>query len=100
VWVDRANVLGLGKDVPIATGNDSDALHAFANGKFIELHVAYPIGFFAKGLDGRIDDANAGWKGRGLWSTFGNRTPYHLEGGKGTLPKVIKFQLRPDPLAR
>ncbi|HEY7297628.1 MAG TPA: carboxypeptidase-like regulatory domain-containing protein [Xanthobacteraceae bacterium] len=100
VWIDRANVLGLGKDVPIATGNDSDALHAFVDGKFIELRLPYPIGFFAKGLDGRIDDANAGWKGRGLWSTFGNRTPYHLEGGKGTLPKVVKFQLRPDPLAR
>jgi hypothetical protein len=31
---------------------------------------------------------------------LGNRTPFHLEGGKGTLPKVVKFQLRPDPLAR
>jgi hypothetical protein len=100
IWVDRDNVLGLGKDVPIATGNDSDALHALVNGAFVELRVPYPIGFFAKGLDGRIDDPNAGWKGRGLWSTYGNRTPYHLEGGKGTLPKVVKFQLRPDPLAR
>ena len=51
-------------------------------------------------MDGRIDDPNAGWKGKGLWSTFGNRTPFHIEGGKGTLPKVVKFQLRPDPLAR
>ena len=25
--------------------------------------------FFAKGLDGRIDDPNAGWKGRGVWTT-------------------------------
>ena len=56
--------------------------------------------FFAKGLDGRIDDPNAGWKGRGVWTTFGNRTPFHLEGGKGTTPKVVKFQVRPDPLAR
>jgi hypothetical protein len=23
-----------------------------------------------------------------------------VEGGKGTLPKVVRFQLRPDPLAR
>ncbi len=99
-WVDQHDMLGLGKNVPIATGNDSDSLHAFVDGKFVELRVPYPMGFFAKGVDGRIDDPNGGWKGRGLWSTYGNRTPFHNEGGKGTLPKVVKFQLRPDPLAR
>ena len=98
-WVDQHNILGLGKDVPFATGNNSDSLHALVDGKFVELRVPYPIGFFAKGMDGRIDDPNGGWKGRGLWSTYGNRTPFHNEGGKGTLPKVVKFQLRPDPLA-
>jgi hypothetical protein len=51
-------------------------------------------------LDERIDDPKAGWKGKGLWATFGNRTPFHIEGGKGTKPKVLKFQLRPDPLAK
>ena len=50
-------------------------------------------------LNGRIDDPNAGWKGRALWSTDGNRTPFHRETGKGTLPKIVKFQVRPDPLA-
>ena len=98
-WVDQHNVFGLGKDVPIATGNDSDALDALVDGTFVQLRVPYPMGFFAKGLDGRIDDPGQGWKGRGLWSTYGNRTPFHNEGGKGTLPKVVKFQLRPDPLA-
>ena len=92
--------LGLGKDVPIATGNNSDSLLALVDGKFVQLRVPYPMGFFAKGMDGRIDDPNGGWKGRGLWSTYGNRTPFHNEGGKGTKPKVVKFQLRPDPLAR
>ena len=85
--------------MPFATGNNSDSLHALVDGKFVELRVPYPMGFFAKGLDGRIDDPDGGWKGRGLWSTYGNRTPFHNEGGKGTLPKVVKFQLRPDPLA-
>jgi hypothetical protein len=98
-WVDQHDTFGLGKDIPIATGNDSDSLHVLKDGKFIELRVPYPMGFFAKGLDGRIDDASAGWKGRGLWATYGNRTPFHNEGGKGTLPKVVHFQLRPDPLA-
>jgi streptogramin lyase len=99
-WVDQHDTFGLGKDVPWATGNANDSLMAFVDGKFLNFHVPYPMGFYAKGLDGRIDDPNAGWKGRGVWSTTGNRTPFHLEGGKGTLPKVVRFQLRPDPLAR
>jgi len=99
-WVDQHDTLGLGKDVPIATGNQNDSLIALKDGKMINMIVPYPMGFWAKGLDGRIDDPNAGWKGRGVWSNTGNRTPFHLEGGKGTTPKVVKFQMRPDPLAR
>jgi hypothetical protein len=98
-WVDQHNILGLGANVPIATGNESDSLHALVDGKWVELRVPYPMGYFSKGLDGRIDDPNAGWKGRALWSTYGGRAPQHIEGGKGTYPKVVKFQLRPDPLA-
>ena len=99
-WVDQHDTFGLGNDVPWATGNANDSLMALVDGKFVNFRVPYPMGFYAKGLDGRIDDPNAGWKGRGVWSTTGNRTPFHLEGGKGTLPKVVRFQLRPDPLAR
>ena len=55
-WVDQHNILGLGADVPIATGNQSDSLHALVGGAVIQLRVPYPMGFFAKGLDGRIDD--------------------------------------------
>jgi hypothetical protein len=65
----------------------------------VQLRVPYPLGFYAKGLDGRIDDPNAGWKGRGVWTTTGDRTPYHSEEGKGARPKVAHFQIRPDPLA-
>jgi hypothetical protein len=66
----------------------------------------------AKGLEGRIDDPQAGWKGRELWVTSGNRTPFPIEGidapapgapGATTetlsSPLVVEFQLRPDPLA-
>jgi len=98
-WVDQFNTFGLGANTPIATGNASDALLALVGGKFVTLRVPYPMGFYAKGLDGRIDDPNAGWKGRGLWSTYATRTPQHIEGGKGTTSKVVHFQLRPDPLA-
>ena len=101
-WVDQYDTFGMGKNVPIATGNGSDSLLALspATGKFVVLRVPYPMGFYAKSLDGRIDDANAGWKGKGLWSTYATRAPQHIEGGKGTTSKVVKFQLRPDPLAR
>jgi hypothetical protein len=57
------------------------------------------MSFYAKGLDGRIDDPNGGWKARGIWTTSGDRTPWLHEGGKGSLPKVFHFQVRPDPLA-
>src|SRR5262249_39971369 len=94
---------------PIGTGNFSDSLHALVSGKVVQLRVPYPMGFFAKGVDGRIDDAKAGWKGRGLWVTSGNRTPMHIEGVDApspgapgntlSSPLVVHFQLRPDPLA-
>ena len=99
-WVDQFDTFGLGKDVPIATGNLNDALLVMVDGKFVTLRVPYPLGFYAKWMDGRIDDPKAGWKGKGLWATTGTRTPFHMEGGKGTKPKVVKFQLRPDPLAK
>ncbi|HTS76994.1 MAG TPA: carboxypeptidase-like regulatory domain-containing protein [Bryobacteraceae bacterium] len=98
-WVDQFDTLGLGKNTPIVTGNDSDSLIALVNGKFVILRVPYPLGFFAKGMDGRIDDPNTGWKGKGVWTTWGTRTPFHSETGKGTFPKVVHFQIRPDPLA-
>ncbi|HKA40464.1 MAG TPA: carboxypeptidase-like regulatory domain-containing protein [Burkholderiales bacterium] len=99
-WVDQFDIAGLGRNVPIATGNLNDSLMALADGKFVNLRVPYPIGFFTKWLDGRIDDPNAGWKGKGLWATYSTRAMFHLEGGKENRPKVVKFQIRPDPLAR
>jgi len=98
-WVDQHDTLGLGENVPIATGNLSDGVHALVDGKFVTLRLPYPLGFYMKGMDGRIDDASAGWKGRGLWVTSGDRTPWHKEGGKGTKPMIVHFQVRPDPLA-
>jgi hypothetical protein len=98
-WVDQFDTFGLGKNVPIATGNLNDALLALVDGKFVTLRVPYPIGYYTKWMDGRIDDPNAGWKGKELWTTTSTRAMFHLETGKGTLPKVVRFQLRPDPLA-
>jgi hypothetical protein len=99
-WVDQHNTFGLGEDVPMSTGNLNDGLVAFKDGRMIVLRVPYPLGFYAKGFDGRIDDPKAGWKGRGLWAANGDRTPWLVEGGKGTKPLAAHFQLRPDPLAK
>jgi len=99
-WVDWFDAFGLGKNVPIASGNMSDAYFALVDGKWVTLRVPYPMGFYAKWSEGRIDDANAGWKGRSLWATYSTRTVFHVEGGTKNRPRVVKFQLRPDPLAK
>ena len=100
-WVDQFGTLGLGPNVPIAPGSGSDSLLALRpdSGEWVVLRVPYPLGFFARGLDGRIDDPDAGWKGRGLWANFGSNLNWHIEGGKGMRSSVVHFQLRPHPLA-
>ena len=99
-WVDQHNTLGLGNNTPMATGNLFDGVHALVDGEFITLRIPYPLGFYSKGFEGRIDDPDGGWKGRGLWVPSGDRTPWLKEGGKGTRPLVVQFQMRPDPLAK
>ena len=99
-WVDQRNSSGLGENVPIATGNLADGVHALVDDEFVTLRIPYPMGFYSKGFDGRIDDPDAGWKGRGLWVSEGDRTPWLMEGGQGNRPLVVHFQVRPDPLAR
>ena len=100
-WVDQFNTLGLGADTPIATGTGSDALLALRpqSREWIVMRVPYPLGFYSRGLDGRIDDPNTGWKGRGVWATFGTSAPWHIEGGKGKTSEIVRFQIRPNPLA-
>jgi len=99
-WVDQFDSSGLGRNTPIDTGNASEGLLALKDGKFVVFRVPYPTGFYTKWMDGRIDDPKAGWKGKGIWSTVSTRAPFHMETGKGTTSKVIKFQMRSDPLAK
>ena len=99
-WVDQHNTLGLGDNIPMSTANLNDGFVALKDGQMVMLRIPYPLGFYAKGFDGRIDNPDAGWKGRGLWSTSGDRTPWLMEGGKGSRPRAVHIQLRPDPLAK
>ncbi|HET9272217.1 MAG TPA: carboxypeptidase-like regulatory domain-containing protein [Vicinamibacterales bacterium] len=101
-WVDQYNIAGFGANTPFATGSNSDALLALnpQTKEWTTLRVPYPLGFYSRGMDGRIDDPRGGWKGRALYANYGTHFVWHIEGGKGTKGKVVKFQVRPDPLAR
>ncbi|HJN51690.1 MAG: hypothetical protein QGH75_00795 [Pseudomonadales bacterium] len=101
IWVDQFNALGLGENVPIANGTNSDALIAWLPDKqeMVTLRVPYPLNYFTRGLDGRIDDPKGGWKGRGLWASNNSGAIHHSEGGRGSIGYIMQFQLRPDPLA-
>jgi len=102
-FVDQFDMLGMGKDVPLATGNLSEGLLVLdkESGKFLTLRVPYPMGFHTRGMDGRIDDTKAGWKGKQVFATYATGPVWHQEGGDDGLsgPTMVKFQVRPDPLA-
>jgi hypothetical protein len=101
MYIDRYNALGLGKNVVIVDGANSDSLVAFQQDtkKWIRMTVPYPMGFFSRFFDGRIDDAKAGWKGRGVWAGNETRGTQLTEGGKNMPSQLMHFQIRPDPLA-
>ena len=48
-FIDRFDMLGIGRNVPLATGNESESLLALVDGKFLTFRVPYPMGFYAKG---------------------------------------------------
>jgi hypothetical protein len=102
--IDHHNALGLGEDVLLAGDVNADSFWVLMpeNGqmKSLTLRVPYPLGFHSRHVAGRIDDPKAGWKGRGMWSSYSMYTPWHQEGGKGSRPKVVKFQMRPNPIAK
>ncbi len=100
--MDTHDALGLGKDAPMYGSVNTDAIEVLnpQTKQFVTLRVPYPLGFFARSANGRIDDPKAGWKGKGLWADYASYAGWHIEGGPGTLPKAVKFQMRPNPLAK
>ena len=101
-WVDQFDTLGLGKDIPMTQGSNSDSLLALmpGSGEWVTLRVPYPLGMFTRSHDGRIDDPRGGWKGRAVWTTYASAANWHIEGGVGQNSKVVKMQMRPNPLAK
>ena len=49
MWVDQQNTLGLGKNTPIATASQSDALEALVDGKWVVMRVPYPMSYLRQG---------------------------------------------------
>lgn len=100
--LDHWDTLGLGKGVPMYANTNTDSLEALLpkTGEFVTLRIPYPMGFFARHANGRIDDPKAGWKGKGWWSAYSSYAGWHTEGGKGTRQPLAKFQIRPNPLAK
>jgi hypothetical protein len=97
-WVDQFDILGLGANAVVCTGTSSDSAIVFvpSTEEFIRVYVPYPYGFFHRGQDGRIDNANNGWKGRAWWVDYGIDPILHTELEQGF---IFKIQYRPDPLA-
>ena len=99
--LDQFNWSGLGTNTKLLGAANSDAVQALLpNGQFIDLHIPYPMGFFTRNIQGRIDNPNTGWKGQAAWTAGMSYTVWHQEGGKGQKPMVIKLQTRPEPLAK
>jgi hypothetical protein len=100
--LDTWDTLGLGADSPTygSTNTDSMEVLSMKTKQWVTMRVPYPMGFFTRHANGRIDDPGAGWKGKGFWASYASYAAWHAEGGKGTLPKAVKFQIRPNPLAK
>ena len=100
-WVDQFDTLGLGANTPIATGNQSDALPR-AEGREVGRRSAcpYPMGFYTKWMDGRIDNPNA--RMEGPRAVVNRQQPRAVPHGdrQGDAANRDAFQMRPDPLAK
>jgi len=100
-WNDFDGVMGLGKNAKFFPAINSDSVVALRNGedKFVTFRVPYPMGFYTRGVDFRIDDPKGDWKTHTMHATFASATPWHQEDGEGSYSKIVTFQVRPDPLA-
>jgi len=68
-WQRRSRLLRLGgsvqpwtrANVPIAEANGARRFSRLSTAS-VNIHIPYPMGFFSKNVDGRIDNPNTGWK--------------------------------------
>jgi len=98
---DFTNSMGLGENTIFFPAINSDSILAMpeAKGEFLEFRVAYPQGFYTRDMHFRVDDPDAGWKGRAIHATYSMPNMWHMEEGEGSYSKIASFQIRPNPLA-
>ena len=98
IWVDRYNASGFGENTVVVNGTGADALFLFSQEteEFTTIRVPYPLQYNSRGSDARIDDPDAGWQGKGLWSMYSSTSSMLTETKR---PSLVRMQLRPDPLA-
>jgi hypothetical protein len=102
MFIDKYNALGLGNNAIVVDGANSDSLVVFHQDTktWTRMTVPYPMGFFSRFLDARIDDPKGGWKGHGAYGANEMRGSQLTEGGGNTPSQLVHFQIRPDPLAK
>ena len=101
-WGDYSNVMGLGKDSHFFPLVNSDAIVALPEGskEFVRFTVPYPLGFYTRGLDFRMESAKADWKGRSMHAVHTSSVLHHQEGGmESPGQQQYIFKVRPNPLA-
>jgi hypothetical protein len=97
IWVDRFNASGLGENTVIVNGTGSDSQLIFnpQTQAWTTVRVPYPMNYYTRGADARIDDPNAGWKGRGIWTNYSSMSHLHTETRR---PAIVHMQFRTSPL--
>jgi hypothetical protein len=99
-WVDQFDTFGLGKNVPIATGNLNGSMRALVEGEVRQPVRSVPNEFFRQmgGWTHRRSESRL--ERQGLMGNILNPQRISSRNRQSTTSKVLKFQLRPDPLAR
>ena len=84
--------------MPIATGNANESLLALVDGKFVNLRVPYPMGFYTK-VDGRAHRrSERRLEGQGdLWSTYSHpdAVPHRRRQGDDEQGREVPASPRP-----
>ena len=100
-WVDQHDTFGLGKDVPVSTGQP-DGRPGRAQGRqdgLAERAVSHSASTPRDSTAASTIRTPAG-RAAACGRSSGDRAPWLVEGGKGSSPMAVHFQLRPDPLAK
>ena len=83
-FVDRFDMLGMGKDIPLATGNESEGA-AGAGRRQVHDASVFPIRWAstAKGLTAGSTIRRLAGRARAVYTTYATRAPFHVRRREG-----------------